>query len=211
MRRIAMCGGFATVGLLLAFAAPSGARTHEKPAPKCPAVRPGLLEAADAQAEVYRRPEGSGPHGAFHTATIDGCEYDHGRVYQLGLPLKEDSTGDVFGVNSPTVAGPFVAFEEVPGNEARRVRVVDLRDGRTSRTASAGIGFVTAMVVKSDGAVAWIAENVVKPSECAVYALERAGVRVVASGAGISRYSLALAGSTVYWTQEDKPMSAPLH
>jgi hypothetical protein len=68
-------------------------------------------------------------------------------------------------------------------------------------------------VVKSDGAVAWIVAIYGRehPAEYEVHALDRTGSRVLAFGPGISPRSLALAGSTLYWTQGGNPMSAPLN
>ena len=71
------------------------------------------------------------------------------------------------------------------------------------------------MVVKSDGAVAWIAENEIGPPhgppEYEVNAVDKTGNRTLAAGTDIAPSSLALAGSTLYWTQGGKPMSAPLN
>jgi hypothetical protein len=66
--------------------------------------------------------------------------------------------------------------------------------------------------VKSDGSVAWIVDvyGSENPVEYQVRALDRSGGRVLASGAGIAPTSLALAGSTLYWTQGGKPFSASL-
>jgi hypothetical protein len=74
--------------------------------------------------------------------------------------------------------------------------------------ASVGLGSTTATVVKTDGAVAWIALGEEGPE---VRALDTTGSRMLAHSWGIGQSSLALAGSTVYWTQDGTPMSAALH
>jgi hypothetical protein len=77
--------------------------------------------------------------------------------------------------------------------------------------AIAGIGHTTSIAVKSDGSVAWI----VNPNEASghyqVHAADTAGSRMLASGADIDPTSLALAGSTLYWTQGGRPQSALLN
>jgi hypothetical protein len=76
---------------------------------------------------------------------------------------------------------------------------------------SVGIGATAAIVVKSDGAVAWIVETRQEEGTYEVHAVDKAGSRLLASGADIDPSSLALAGSTLYWTQGGKPMSASLN
>jgi hypothetical protein len=74
-----------------------------------------------------------------------------------------------------------------------------------------GVGFTSAIVVKDDGAVAWIAETRLQPAEYEVHIVDNTGGRIVASGAEIAPRSLALADSTLYWTQGGRPMSAMLN
>jgi hypothetical protein len=73
-------------------------------------------------------------------------------------------------------------------------------------------GRILELVLKNDGAVAWIA-GFGCPAQTKlleVHALDAAGERLLASGADVAPESLALAGSRLYWTQADKPFSAPL-
>ena len=75
----------------------------------------------------------------------------------------------------------------------------------------AGVGAITALVVKTDGSVAWIARDRERSSPSSgiapellfydVYAADRSGTRLLAAGTDVSPSSLALGGSTVYWTQ----------
>lgn len=117
-----------------------------------------------------------------------------------------------------------------PPDCGTRVYVRDLDSGRLMHDLPSGIklqphpsgcegvGPIEALVTKSDGAVAWIASDWLRrialglpyPRYFDLYAAEASGERLVASGTGISPRSLSLAGSTLYWTQEGKPMSATL-
>jgi hypothetical protein len=67
------------------------------------------------------------------------------------------------------------------------------------------------IVVKNDGAVAWINDTVQEENRFEVHAFDATGERVLAVGSNIAPESLALAGSTLYWTQGGKPFSATLH
>jgi hypothetical protein len=74
-----------------------------------------------------------------------------------------------------------------------------------------GVGQTTAIVVKSDGAVAWITEASLGEGGYQVHALDRAGNRVLASGGDIKPYALGLKGSELYWVEGGKRMSAVLN
>jgi hypothetical protein len=101
----------------------------------------------------------------------------------------------------------------------------------------AGVGNIVALVLKNDGSVAWIAEDYgrsmagppVGPEETRlsyfdVYACDKSGTRLLASGTnidptslalstgakGVSGHALFIAGSTLYWTQGGKSESAAL-
>jgi hypothetical protein len=102
------------------------------------------------------------------------------------------------------------------------VVVRDLRSGRvlhdvptgTSGPPSFCFGPAITLIVKSDGAVAWISkdedEGHPEPAPCEVHAVDGTGSKLLASGSDIEPYSLALGGSTLYWLQGGKPMSAAL-
>ncbi len=76
---------------------------------------------------------------------------------------------------------------------------------------------VLGLVLKEDGAVAWIARS--EKEGCPeraetfeVHALDSAGERLLANGGtDVAAESLALAGSTVYWMQGGRPYSATLN
>jgi hypothetical protein len=168
---------------------------------------------------------------------IYGCVYGHRGAYLLGsLPdfttTSRYSTGYFEGDLNVVLAGPIVAYESfvlAEGLDGYRWRVVvqDLRTGRALRKeptgvpatlggepefeAIAGIGHTTAIVVKSDGSVAWIVDPNEAKGHYQVHAADTTGSWMLASGADIDPTSLALAGSTLYWTQGDRPYSASLN
>ena len=76
-----------------------------------------------------------------------------------------------------------------------------------------GPGFTSAIVVKTDGAVAWIVEYPVEggATNYEVHALNETGApRLLASATNIGPTSLALAGSNLYWSQGGQAASALL-
>jgi hypothetical protein len=100
--------------------------------------------------------------------------------------------------------------------------VLDLRSGRVLHRVPTGVtdppnphfvgaGPTVAIVVKSDGSVAWILDTDQHENEFQVHALDKTGERVLATGSDIASESLALAGSALYWTQGGKPFSTTLH
>ena len=180
------------------------------------------LIAAGTRGQVFFAPE-PGEGGA---EAVYGCAYGRKHSYLLGKPTDCGSHGCV-ALERETIAGTFVAYEEslsggVGSSEfSYLVLVRDLRNGRILHRLPTGVpasnnpelvgdGMTTAIALKSDGAVAWILESGVEPSEYQVHADDKKGNRVLATGANISPHSLALAGSTLYWTQGGKPFSATL-
>jgi hypothetical protein len=151
------------------------------------------------------------------------------------------------------LAGSVVAYEEFfttadrytlegePVTTALRVIVRDLRTGRVlhdvptgtppkPEPGSVGVGNIVALVLKSNGSVAWIAEDsersaAAKAAYFDVYATDKSGTRLLASGTDIDPSSLALsagathlddyphtiAGNTLYWTQGGQSFSTTLN
>jgi len=182
----------------------------------------GHLVVADSQAQVFIAAN------AIPTEIYYGCVYGSRHTYELGRPSNcvDVSIGQCGGITNVVLAGSTVAYEEFASKSGVWWIVVrDLRSGRVLRrlrTNTPGplntAGAVEALVLKSDGAVAWVAQahlpTVVAnaPREYEVYAADATGEsRLLASGPGIEPGSLALAGSTVYWTQQGHPVSAPLN
>jgi hypothetical protein len=211
--------------LLLVAASSSAVRSHHTTVPKCPPAKAHVL-LADAEAELYIAKERL-PHSSEPEPVVRGCAYGHQRSYLLG-EAEERSTsyggGGSSGVTLETLAGTVVAYAEAASygnNEARYVMVVrNLSTGRVLHKVTTGTsvkpeatpiseGPATALVVKSDGAVAWIVETGF-PVTYQVYTIDKTGRRLLVSSTDIVPYSLALAGNTVYWMQGDQSFSASL-
>lgn len=119
-----------------------------------------------------------------------------------------------------TLRGTVVAYEEGEGG-SYHVVARNLRNGRILHKVLAGarpgIGPATAIVTTNSGSLAWIVEveeeneTTKAPAQYEVRAVDKSGVRVLASGSGIVPSSLALARNTVYWTQDGKPASTTLN
>ncbi len=118
------------------------------------------------------------------------------------------------------IHGTIAAYDENDG-ENDHIVVRDLRNGRILHRVLAGprpnIGPATVIVTKSNGSMAWIVEtkeeneSTKAPAEYEVRAVDKSGTRILASGTGIVPNSLALAGSTIYWTQDGKAASTTLN
>ena len=127
----------------------------------------------------------------------------------------------------------YETFYESPEVLEQHVVVRDLGDGRVLHRAPTdpttepepfrrrviGPDQVYSLVLKADGAVAWISGEI---AEYQVRAIDKHGERLLAAGPEIGFESLAVGepeidpksfariGSTVYWTQGGKPYSAVL-
>jgi hypothetical protein len=192
-----------------------------------------LYKGTATSIESQETPNGGYEHYAVHYTVIRGCLRGAGRSFTLGQPASgEGSAGGESGagIQHETLRGEMVAYEDfVEGcglNQSDcsgrfEVVVCDLRTGKTlhdlptgTRTAPnpnfVGVGFTTEIVVKADGAVAWITEALLEEGAYQVHALDKTGSRMLASGPGINPNSLALHGSELSWSQDGKRMSTPL-
>jgi hypothetical protein len=134
----------------------------------------------------------------------------------------------------------MVAYEEfstfTPGigssDDQWYVVVKSLQSGRvlhrvptgTALRASAnyvGVGGIVDLIVKADGAVAWIAEDGQRGVQeeqtlghamnyYDVYALDANGLHELAAGTAINPTSLALGGNTLYWSNAGLAYSTTL-
>jgi hypothetical protein len=231
--------------MLVAFLSASPAlasMTHAASSPECGSGS-GRLVIADRQAEVYVAQE---PVFEPHThnvvnsrTTYRGCIYGSTRSFILGDTGGGNGSGGA-GTDDLVLTGADVGYETYEGvhsgitSIASYIFVVvrSLRSGRVLHEVPSGIplepkphhvgvGGVAAIVLKSNGSVAWIAQDRER-SEIAehaagreviyydLYSLDTTGERLVASGIEIDPSSLGLAGSTFYWTQGGKPFSALL-
>lgn len=176
---------------------------------------------ADAQAQIYEAPM-SLAYPEF--LSVYGCSYGHKRSYLLG-PVPYGSPSGAGGISHETLNGSNVAYEEVENKSCCQhwwVVVRDLSNGHVlhrlptgvpikPEPLSVGIGLAVAIVVKHDGSVAWIVETGEEEGGYQVHAVDKSGSRVLVSSPEIDPASLALAGSTLYWTQGGQPFSAPLN
>jgi hypothetical protein len=229
MRRAFMLTGL----LLLLAASPAAARSTHRRQSRCTPGHAHLL-ASDAVAQVY---EAGSHEDGFRPERIVGCIYGATHVYVVGFP-SFGSGGGGGGSSVKQLAGTDVAVASssssmVYGTESASVLVRDLRTGRVIVDTPTGppepspaelhspgfgrivgAGPVTSVVLKPDGALAWIASTpayrVTLAGSYQVYAFDSSGKRTLAAGNDIDPFSLALAGSTVYWTQSGKPSSAAL-
>jgi hypothetical protein len=159
-------------------------------------------------------------------------------IVSVGSSSGEVSTNDVtlsgvdVGYDASVISGESGGLVRLETSDY--VVVKDLRTGRVlhrvpdgipleARTGDVGVGSVKALAVKSDGAVAWMVLDDLRSEKLAretgeesirysdLYALDKTGERLLASGVELAPGSLALAGSTIYWTQGGRPFSALLH
>jgi len=192
---------------LAAWTTPAAATGSHKKTPARPACLPShaRVVAADQQAAIYLAPEDP-DYPEF--LSVYGCSYTTKRSYLLGeVPAPLSGRG----VKLQALAGPVVA---VAYGSAGDIEVRDLANGRVLHRLFAprneNIGPVFGLVVKSDGAVAWLSEPLAgKPYQ--IHAVDKTGSRLLAKSLEIEPHSLALAGSTLYWTEAGKPMSATLN
>jgi hypothetical protein len=154
---------------------------------------------------------------------IFGCAYGRHRSYDLGGPSEcGGSEEGCSGIGAETLAGTIVAYEEFETRTCCASMVVVVRDLRTGRLLhgvpsgtsqspnTVGGGFTRGLVVKSDGAGAWIVAGGPARGGNQVHVLDKGGSRIVASGTDVAENSLALAGSTLYWTQAGQAFSTML-
>jgi hypothetical protein len=213
-----------SVGLVLPTVAAAG-NYHRRQVRTPWICRPGHpnLVAANARAEVFE---------VFDEPRF-GCAYGQRRPLVLGQADYGSSSG-AGGSGDYTLAGATVAFTETfcsgalgPSGCSESLKVVNLRSPavlhRLSVMNARCNGRVLQLVLKEDGAVAWITENsyggggASEEMACPyrseareVHALDSSGERVLAAGANIDASSIALAGRTVYWMQAGQPHAGPL-
>jgi hypothetical protein len=223
MTPVIICG--ATMGLTCTTVVASAeAHSHPRPRRCAPGHMPILHEReegarlllANEHAEVYvtyvRGAEGG------QELEMRGCVYGQ-RSHKVGDALGGSGSGgggtSRFVLGGTTVAGENSSYCTVCDNftEAHSIFAIDLRTGAKLGEARSPAG-AQSIVVKPDGAFAWIAASNINGEtgfhEEWVYAHDHAGTRLLAHGSDIDYWSLARAKSTVYWTQGGQPFSATL-
>jgi hypothetical protein len=210
MRKIALVSMIVLVGLLVGTSVAAARSRHNAP-PKCPPANEGVV-AADAQAVVYEAGIG-----------VFGCAYGSRRSYRFGPTSYGSATSGSGGTSPIVLAGPVVAYDtgtsSMFGRSVEEIWVRNLRTGRLlhrmpngspGKPGDIGLGETTAIVVKGDGSVAWIVRAGAALGGIQVRSVDKTGSHVLAVSPEVDPDSLALAGSTLYWTQGGKSMSAKL-
>ena len=220
MRRVCI-SSIAAIALVVSGAPASSAASAHRASSRCPATHSRLI-AADTQAEVYARTEGGEPEEFY------ACAFGAKHVYNLGSGPPDLSAEGGSEDSDFTLGGAMLAFESYwftsfPGPGAieceQDVVVKNLRTGRvlhrvatgTSSQPSLCFGAVVSLLVNSEGSVAWIAggrQPETKMRLFEVHLVDKSGSHLLASSTEIEPLSLALGGSTLYWTQDGKPASA---
>jgi hypothetical protein len=185
-------------------------------------ARSGTTVLQTRTARVFDRKE---RRGAFRVHVVYACRVQHGKVVRIGDLLVPGgcSSQDCTGFHDFHLSGPYVSFvyADFRGQLAGtfdQVTSVDLRTGQVVRHWSNGgcpNVAITASVLGDQGSLAWVVES----SQCGgdpsnftrqVWRLDRVGAEMVDSGRDIDPSSLALAGSTFYWTSASGAHSATL-
>jgi hypothetical protein len=243
MRRTAVTAIFVWAALGTATGA-NAAGVRQSAATRCaPSSSRVLL--SDPQAEVYAAQNGevlnirACANGRRQSFFIAGCNRREGAAACAEVPVVT-LTGSVVAYEEFLTTANRYTREGAAVKTSLRVIVRDLRTGRvlhdvptgappTPEPGSVGVGKVVALVLKSDGSVAWIAEDSERSAASKapyfdVYAADRSGTRLLASGTDIDPSSLALsvdathlgdyphtiAGSTLYWTERGQSFSTTL-
>jgi len=196
--------------------------------------------AADAHAVIYTIRErlivhfSGGGHEVQMVIATRGCVDRHKGSYKLGqedIPAPTESGG---GTRNFVLGGTTAAYEESSTTATRytrageqvssiwRVVVRNLENGRVLHSVPTGVpsppnpnlvgdGPTTMIVVKSDGAVAWITDTAQEVGRYQVHTVDLSGTHLRAEGSDIVPSSLALAGDLLYWTQGGNAFSVPLN
>ena len=206
---LARCGIACGLIALAACGSSLGKAPGGSAAASCGPARAKTL-AVDQTARVY---ESGG--------NVYGCSTASRRSYRLGASARSIREGRAGPI---ALAGTDVAYGyTVYGVDtvSAQVRVRDLATGKQLRsepatTAPARVEFresVDSVVVRSDGAVAWIGESgsvISGPTTTEVDRADARGLAKVDSGSGIDVHSLRLHGATVTWRHGGRSRSASL-
>jgi hypothetical protein len=191
-----------------------------------PALLASILGAASAQARIPCRP---GPHTITiaHSAHARIFEYepngnDYACLYSNGH-ARYLSPSEHFEYRLARFAGTYVAYVQNIMAIDDHVGVMNLRTGRLHNyqevrpIENSLCPQVDSLVLKRDGAVAWIATNFagggcVNPPGPAfeVRRHDRRGLRTIDEGPGIVTTSLHLSASTLSWVKAGHVRSASL-
>lgn len=202
MHRLGIAVGL-SIAAALAAASPAAAGQRER---KCPSPKAGVV--ANEKLVIYVARRGD--------PVLIGCSYKTGRRFRL--PVTEPG---VDGYGPWALAGRFVAFRHTPAcgvcvDENSFLEVFDSvsrreRFWRLDFDDDGVVAQVTDIDVNRQGRVAWIFRNRRAPEDVQVQTESNTETpTVLDSGPDIARNSLAISGSTLYWTKAGAPQSAEL-
>jgi hypothetical protein len=144
------------------------------------------------------------------------CAFGKRKSYEVG-PWTEGASPEAnvgtWPIVLASVTVAYCRFEEFY-NEHTAKYTFEVRNLRTGRVIFRNAELTHDIVLKPDGAVAWVTNNLVVAGQGFVpeiHIADKVGVRVVATGAEIEPYSLAVAGDTLYWSAAGRPYSTPIH
>jgi|HubBroStandDraft_2_1064218.scaffolds.fasta_scaffold15523_7 hypothetical protein len=218
---------------LLAPAVAHGAAKHAERAPTCPPPHAHVV-LADKAAVVFRL-ETFNRRLDEQEHEEAACSHANRNPFVLSWCDDLECEGPSF--NELTLAGNMLAYERYATSGSEKyetaepaswtIQVRNLATHRlihssptsTSEPPSTVIGNGPAkgVVVKSDGSVAWIAVDGWHPyapspvTTYQVWKIDRTGQHLLAMGPHIVPGSIALAGNTVYWTDDGTPEMATLN
>lgn len=151
---------------------------------------------------------------------LDGNDY--ACLYSVGVP-RLLSSAEHFGYRLVRFAGSYVAFVQTIDTADDHLGVVNMRTGRAHEYLEAApirnavCPEVRSLVLRFDGAIAWIATNFKGPyclnppgPVVEVRLHDRRGLRVLDRGLGIAPGSLRLKGSRVRWVDRGHRRSATI-
>lgn len=189
----------AVAALGLAACGSSGAKAPPTPRAHSCGPRSAKTIAADPVARVYRSGD-----------TVYGCSSRTGRRTTLGQT--SISAKDRTRLGLVRLAGSYAAFASSTfgvDSGGAEVSVVRLSDGRRVRTGQAvdqglveSVQSVPSLVVRSDGAVAWIGQVrsiIGRGEQLEVHRADRRGAALLDRGADIAPRSLRLRGRRLSW------------
>jgi hypothetical protein len=203
-----------TLALLVAAAAllllsPSGTAAAKSHRPTCFPPHSKTI-AADAKVRVFQTRK-----VVQHTHVLYGCLLRRKRPVTFLLPDFPTGFGPI------VLAAPFVAYGDYSDCAAafcnpNSVVLQDLRGGQGKPVqGQVSVATVYDLVLKPNGSLAFIASTfdsngAIIPGLSVVKVEHGATPVVLDSGAGVTSGSLALAGTTLYWTDGGAPRTAPI-
>jgi hypothetical protein len=172
----------------------------------------GTTITANSQVRTYYR-------GRSTQHTTYACYLKTAKVFKLGEAREDETFPSVMNVS---VGGRFVGYQRLRcvgfDCEGSQARVLDTRSGKTRAAPAARTGFngSPGLVVAEDGTVAYLSRffsgdpNAGGTTSYEVHVFDRTGDEVIDSGPNVAEFSLAVVGTTLYWTNDGKAQSADI-